>query len=139
MDITLTLPDELGERAKKEFPRGLSAILRSALETELARVDAVNETTDEAIEWVLDLETDEGRRYKGRLQATLVLEGRNDTQLFLADDERVMLYDRGNLKIHDLTDADQDVVDGEIRAISDSDEDFVYAMTRIGHDPIVDL
>ena len=138
MDIMLSVPEELGTRARQEFPRGLSAIFRRALEEDLARLDAVRSSAGEATDWVLDLETDNGNSYQGRLKATLIV-GEDGDQFFVAEDERLIYYDACKLKVHDLTDMDADTLEAHIRGLCGSDEEFVEAMAAIGRDATIDI
>ena len=68
MDITVYLPDEIGQRAK-EHELNLSRLLRDAVTEELSRRGAVAETLKDSEVYEIELEGDAGY-YTGRITGT---------------------------------------------------------------------
>ena len=83
----------------------------------------------------LDLDDGDGRRYKGRVTGALIAESeRNDTQVYLTDDERVIVYDLGERSYW--------VVEVEVeRTLGELLEPGPYsdAMRALGIEPVIDI
>lgn len=104
MDITVYLPDEIGERAKAA-ELNLSRMLRDAVTEELERRTAVENTLSDSQTIELELEDDEGRIYTGRITgAEIARQDHGDWSVFLAQDGRVILYDGERMKYWVLDD-----------------------------------
>ena len=109
MDITVYLPDELGGKAKEaELP--FSRLLRGAVEEELERQATMKLTLKNAGPCELHLEDEEGRPYVGQFVGTSVVEDR-DVQVFVTEDERVLLYDASKMQVHEIDDAQEELRD----------------------------
>ena len=99
MDFTLYLPDEVGERVRAAKNAGslgsLSEVFREAMLRELERMDAVERTLEETRVYEIALADQEGRPYTGRITGKLLVRTDDDTEVYLTDDERVLVYDGG--------------------------------------------
>src|SRR5215207_5262051 len=103
MKVNVYLPDDLGERAKAAGELNLSGLLQGALRDELDRREALASLLDgELPEHELDLEDRNGNHYVGVIHGKLLAEGRHDELVYLTDDERVLVYDAGNLRVDEL-------------------------------------
>ena len=92
MDITVYLPDEVAQRAKAQNVN-LSRVLRDALTTQFAEEDTVSATLEAARTVTLELTTDEGRHYRGRLEAALIGESPSTgTAVYLRRNGEVITY-----------------------------------------------
>jgi hypothetical protein len=91
VDITVYLPDDIGKRAN-EADLPFSHLLRGAVETELARRDAIAETLGDGVE---EHEVDLGD-YAGVITGKLLGTLKDGDQFFLTDDGRVLTYDAHN-------------------------------------------
>ncbi len=133
MDITVYLPDEVAQRAKAQNVN-LSRVLRDALTSQFAEEDAMNATLEKAGTVTLELKTEEGRAYRGRMVATLI--GRDEgrgTHVYLRQSGEVITYrseDRRFLTIADPA--------NELLAILATDE-YIAAMDALGIMAEVDL
>ncbi len=136
MDITCYLPDEVGQRAKAaELP--FSQLLRAAVTEELYRRNAVAQTIEEAEVHQLDLQDNDGRPYIGRLTGTRIGDAggyNGNITVFLADDERVIVYDDERLELHELTDPES-----ELRAWLPDFGNYLDAMHDLGLTPEIDI
>ncbi len=131
VDITVYLPDEIGQRAKEaELP--LSRLLRASVEEELYRRATVAEAMKGATELEVDLEDEEGRPYTGRFAGVVLAEDRNAT-VYLADDERIMVYDDRKCAVHEIDNPEE-----ELRDWLDDDA-YVEAIHTLGLRPVVYL
>ncbi len=131
MDITIYLPNELGERAKREGIN-LSRMLRDELLGELQRRATVSQTLEQTQTYELKLETDEGAFYVGRVNGTVIGES-GDVRVFLTDDERVILYDERESRYSVVQDPAE-----ELRGSLD-DEGYARALGALGLTPVIDL
>jgi post-segregation antitoxin (ccd killing protein) len=131
VDITIYLPDELGERAKRETIN-FSRMLRDALVAHFEEVDTVTRTLENAEEVVLALEDAEGRRYKGRFTAARLSDS-DDPEVYLTTDGTVVLYRPGQLRYTTAQNPEED-----LRGLL-SDENYVAVMDALGIEATVDL
>ena len=99
MDITIYLPDELGQWAK-DAGLNLSQTLRSEVEAERHRRTAVDQTLESAGVVRLRVEGRDGRTYTARLHATTLHEETGDVQAYLGEDGRVYVYDERDSTLH---------------------------------------
>ena len=133
MDITVYLPDEVAQRAKAQNVN-LSRVLRDALTAQFTEEDAVSATLEDAGTVTLDLQTDEGRAYRGRMEATLLGEAADGaTAVYLRRTGEVIAYraeDRAFRAVEDPA--------GELFAILPTDRYFA-AMDALGIVPEIDL
>jgi hypothetical protein len=109
VDITVYLPDEIGEHAKQR-KLNLSRLLRNAVITELERMDTVETTLQTSQEYQLDLEDEDGRAYTGRIVGKeIAWDEREETSVYLTSDERVIAYDGRRLRYWELGDPAEDL------------------------------
>jgi post-segregation antitoxin (ccd killing protein) len=133
MNVNLYLPDDLGRKAKDgKLP--LSQLLREAVAAALERRDAMKATLEGAEEQTIVFEDAEGRSIRGRFTGSLICEEQRDgTQVYLTDDERVILYEPEKARYWELDDPENDLQD-----VLDEGS-YVDAMTALGIDPVVDI
>ena len=133
MDITVYLPDEVAQRAKAQNVN-LSRVLRDALTTQFAEEDAMNATLEKAGTVTLELRTDEGRAYRGRMVATLIGkdEGRG-SDVYLRQSGEVITYRSEDRRFWTVADPASELV-----AVLPTDE-YIAAMDALGIIPEVDL
>ena len=105
MKINVHLPDELGNKVK-EAGLNLSALLRAAAEEELYRRKTVAKTLKDSKEVKLQLEDNEYQAYVGTFTGTLIAEDK-DTQVYMAEDDRVLVYDGDKLTYTVETDPEE--------------------------------
>lgn len=133
MDITVYLPDEVAQRAKAKNVN-LSRVLRDALTAQFTEEDAVSATLEEAGTVTLELQTDEGRAYRGRMEATLLGEASDGaTAVYLRRTREVIAYratDRAFRVVEDPA--------SELFGILPMDRYFA-AMDSLGIVPEIDL
>lgn len=133
MDITVYLPDEVAQRAKAQNVN-LSRVLRDALTAQFAEEDAVSATLEKARTVTLELKTEEGRDYRGRMKATLI--GKDvvgGTDVYLRQGGEVITYRSEDRRF--LTVADPAT---ELLAVLPTGE-YIAAMDALGIMPEVDL
>ena len=93
-------------------------------------------TLDELVEYELDMVDDENRSYIGRITGKRIAEGSRDEQVFVTDDERVLVYDpnvEGRFMCAEVEDPAED-----LQTILDTDL-YVEAMSALGLKAIIDL
>ena len=99
MDITVYLPDEIGASAKQaHLP--LSRMLRDAVEAELDRRATLEFTLSDGIE-EHEVELEE---HTGVITGKFLGEFPNAEQVYVTDDERVLVYDEGRRSVRELDD-----------------------------------
>ena len=129
MDITVYLPDELGQWAKANDVN-LSRMLRDAVTEEQMQRTAIEATSATATEHKLDIEGDEGA-YTLRFTGTRIAEDR-DVEVYLTDDEDVLVYEADKERYSILTDV-EDLSDRLGQGA------YIEAMHALGLKPVVDL
>lgn len=135
MDITVYLPDEIGVKAK-EAGLKFSRILRDGVIAELDRMSAVQAALDGAVQSKeLDLVTDDGRRYIGRLEAALIYEDAN-VGVFLATNEKVYAYDVHTQRLHE---AHSGTLADDLRQWLPNDDDYINVMLQLGQVPVIKI
>jgi post-segregation antitoxin (ccd killing protein) len=133
VDITVYLPDEVAQRAKAQNVN-LSRVLRDALTAQFTEEDAVSATLEEAGTITLELHTDEGRAYRGRMEATLLGEAADGaTAVYLRRTGEVIAYRAEDRAFRTLEDPASDLF-----AILPADRYFA-AMDALGIVPEIDL
>jgi hypothetical protein len=133
VDITVYLPDEVAQRAKAQNVN-MSRVLRDALTAQFAEEDAVSATLEGAKTVILDLKTEEGRVYRGRMEATLI--GRDvgrGTEVYLRQSGEVITYRSEDHRFWTVADPAN-----ELSTILPTDE-YIAAMDALGIMPEVDL
>ena len=137
VDITIYLPDDIGQRAKDKGIN-FSRLLRDALVGEFAEEDAKAKTLESAEDVVLDLTDGDGRKYRGRMRATALVDDQKGRTFYLKEDGAVMVYDPSQ-------DMDRDqLYEVESPALDLKDQlprvDYFAVMDAIGEIPeIIDL
>jgi len=130
VDITVYLPDELGERAKREGIN-LSRMLRDEITASFERTDAMASTLEGTTTYEREIEDKNGYSYTGRITGKLIAED-NDTEVFLTDDERVIAYDCRKADYYEIADPES-----ELRGMRD--EAYLEAMRALGIGIVRDL
>ena len=136
MDVTVYLPDEIRAQAK-EAGMNLSRMLRNAVESELKHRSAMEEIAGEAEEHLLHLETPDGESFEGRVMGTLLCENGKGDQVFVTDDERLIVYYPNQSKYHVLEN-DEEALRETLGNLCDFDE-YISAMAQLGFTATVDL
>ena len=133
MDITIYLPDEVAQRAKAQNVN-LSRVLRDALTAQFAEEAAVSATLERSKTVTLELKTEEGRAYRGRMEATLIGkdEGRG-TEVYLRQSGEVVTYRSEDRRFMTVADPAN-----ELTAVLPTSE-YIAAMDALGIMPEVDL
>jgi hypothetical protein len=133
VDITVYLPDEVAQRAKAQNVN-LSRVLRDALTAQFAEEDAVSTTLEDARTVTLELRTEEGRVYRGRMEATLIGKGvRSGAEVYLRQSGEVITYRSEDRRFRTVDDPAS-----ELLAVLPTDE-YIAAMDALGIVPEVDL
>ncbi len=133
MDITVYLPDDIAQRAKAQNVN-LSRVLRDALTAQFAKEDAVSATLEEARKVSLELRTEEGRPYRGSMDATLIGEDATaGTAVYLRLNGEVICYRPDDRQFWTLTDPERELLTLLPTA------QYIAAMDAIGIVPEVDL
>lgn len=133
MDITVYLPDEVAQRAKAQNVN-LSRVLRDALTAQFAEEDAVSATLEKTRTVTLELKTDEGRAYRGRMEATLI--GKDATTgiaVYLRRSGEVITYRSEDRRFATVANPANELV-----AVLSTGE-YIAAMDALGIMPEVDL
>jgi hypothetical protein len=136
MDITVYLPDELGQWAK-ETGLNLSATLRGGVEAERRRRSAMAATLEDSEAHELPVTDQDGRSYTVRLHGAIIADpgdGTDGLLVFLGKDERVYVFDgRRDQALHEDVDPD------ELRDWLDQDALYLDAMAALGREAVIDI
>lgn len=133
MDFSVYLPDQIGERAKKEELK-LSRMLRDAVIKEFERRDATEATLSSAQTYEFEMVTEEGRPYIARLTGARIA-GDAGVGAYLTTDKRVFLHD-GVV----ITRIDDDEVADVLRlAFVDEPDEYIAACAALGIKAVIDL
>lgn len=132
MDITLYLPDDLGQWAKAQDGLNLSKLFRAAVIDLRERTEATERTLAESDVHELDALDDDGVSYTARLHGAVIGGDPEDlvSTAYLLDDGRVVVFDGERLVF--LRDPD------EMREWLDPGE-FVKAMAAVGRRAVIDV
>lgn len=131
MDITVYLPDELGERAKAvQLP--FSRLLRDAVTKELNRKAAMSKTLSASQEYKVAVEDKDRRVFTGRITGRVIAVS-GDLTVYLTDDERVLVHDAFRTKYWQAHDPQE-----ELRNLLEGGA-YQGAMAALGLDAIIDL
>lgn len=137
MDITVYLPDALGQAARQaDLP--FSRLLRAAVTDELARRTTVATTLKDTAEYLLDVEGLKGPRpYIARfVGAELIRVGERGAshRVFLTNDERVLVYAEEREALIDVTDDPAEKLREWLR-----DDAYLEALKGLGIKPVIDI
>lgn len=130
-DTTVYLPETMKEWAKANKVN-LSRVLREAL-GQLRREEQEMESTLKGAKLVKLAIEDQGRTYIVRFTGVLLAENRAGAQVYLTDDERVVIYEPDHQRYHEVEDAEAELGDW-----LESDA-YVDTMNSLGISPEVDL
>lgn len=143
MKVNIYLPDELGERAKKE-ELNLSRMLRDAVTAEMDLREAMARSLSDVRRYEIELSTDEGDEYIGRVTGTEIANVADDIRIFLTNDRRVLVYNRYDLDVHDLSEPEPGVdpnttLTENLRVWLAEPDDYIRACKALGLKAVVDL
>jgi hypothetical protein len=133
VDITVYLPDEIGAKAK-EADLPFSRMLRDAIETEFARRAAIADTLGDGVE---EHEV-ELQDVTGVITGKFLGETDRGEQIFVTDDERVLVYHSGNMTVEELNDPEAELSTWLENSPGESDT-LGEAMRALGMRPRVRL
>ena len=129
MDITVYLPDEIGQWAK-EAGINLSQTLRAALEAERSRRDTVAPILTDSAEHKIYV-AERGVEYV--LHGALIAQDYDhDVEAYLGEDRRIYVYDVKRERLREISNPD------ELRDWS-SDGLYVDAMRALGRIPVLHI
>ena len=132
MDITVYLPNEIGEKAKAA-KLNLSGLLREAVTEELERRRIVKATLEKPQVYEVDVEDNDGRRrYTGRITGALIARD-GDVTVYLTDDERVLTHNARDSSYWECDDPEEELRDQL------SDGSYAEALHALGLKATVDL
>jgi hypothetical protein len=109
MDITVYLPDEIGERAKAAGLK-LSRLLRGAVVRELERRVAMEQSLEEHQEFTITTEDADGKPYLGRITGRAIAVS-GDVDVYLTTDQRVLVHNTSTLEHWEVDDAKGELLD----------------------------
>jgi hypothetical protein len=134
VDITIYLPDELGQRAKAAG-LNLSRLLRSAVTDEFERREQMAKTLSEPETYELGIEDPDGRGYIGRITGKMIAadDSLNGATAFLTEDQRVIVYHRQ--RYVELDDPVEELRDW----FEDEPAEYAAALEALGEKPVIDL
>jgi hypothetical protein len=125
MNVNVYLPDDIGARAK-EASLPFSQLLQAAVADELERRRIMSETLTDVAVYEVDIEHPDGYVFTGRITGTLIAD-----QVFLTEDERILVYDENRSRVDEVEVGDlEDVLD---------ERRYLEAMVALGEQPIIDL
>lgn len=132
MNVNVYLPDELGKRAKA-VGLPLSRLLQRSVQEELGKMESRAATLEGPQTFELALAID-GHQVMGRLTgARIAGPTRKDIEVFLTEDERILLYDGAAERYF--------VVNDPVEQLRDAldEEAYFEAMDALGETPTIDL
>jgi hypothetical protein len=137
MDITVYLPDEIGERAKKEDLK-LSRMLRDAVIAELDRRGAMVETlsTIETYELWPMTNHETGGLYVGRIRGKRLWSD-GVREVYLTEDKRVLAHDGPDLYRFD--ERPEELVGNLADWMGGPGPEFFEVCEALGIRPVIDL
>lgn len=138
MNFNVYLPDELGQRAKDEQLK-LSRLLRDAVIKELTRKDAMTAVLGEPSTFEVDMLTEDGAAYTGRIKGKQLIEAdvAGPFDVYVTEDHRVILYHPDDKMVHTY----ETVGDELVNVLKDAltGPEFIRACQALGIPPVVDL
>ena len=94
----------------------------------------MNATLTDAETIELNLEDRDGNQYRGRITGKLIASNeRNDLEVYLTDDERIILYDGGKLDYWEVED-----VENELSEALEADA-YADVCRAVGITPVIDI
>ena len=130
---TVYLPDEISRNAR-EAGLNLSGILREGVETELQRRKLMEAMLEETAEYLLELESDRGVHYKGRIKGTRLF--RDDRLgIYLTTDERLILHDEDEYEHFEI----ENISDMEKLRLQLSKEAYISVASALGQEAVIDI
>jgi hypothetical protein len=140
VDITVYLPDEIGERLKKEMKDNdlkPSRLFRDAIVEEFRRRDAMTEALGDSEVYEVLLQDENGLEYTGRITGKMIA-GDQHVALYLTADRRVLAFYPDQMGYDRVDEPGQDLVQNLLRVGLDQDE-FADACRALGVKPVIDL
>ncbi len=138
MDITVYLPDALGQWAKNAG-LNLSQTLRAEVEREQRRRTASREAVAGDVEVFMLPVEEAGRAYVVRFHGVPLHDKRNEVQAFIGENDEIYAYDERDGRFGQFT-SDGAVSRAEwLRGWLDDDEDYIDAMTTLGEQAVIDV
>lgn len=131
MDITVYLPDELGQRAKAENVN-LSRLLRDTLEAQFREDDTMAAVLDDATQFTLALENEDGIGYRGRFTGKLIARG-EAVEVYLTDSGNVLVYDPDKLTYWTET------PETDLQELIGDQDAYLEAMAALGREATINL
>lgn len=132
MDITVYLPDSLGEQAKAAGIN-LSRMLRDAVQGDLNRRQTMAKTLEDAQVYEIPaLSDDHGVPFTGRITGKLITEA-EEASVYLTTDGRVLFVAETFHTYYEVDDP------ADLRRMLRDDDAYKRACREIGVDPIIDL
>jgi hypothetical protein len=143
MKVNVYLPDELGERAK-EADLNFSRMLRDAVSTELERREAMDKSLIDSRRYEVELSTEEGDEYIGRVIGNEIANVADDIRIFLTKDRRILAYNRYELEVHDLSEPEPGVdpnttLAENLRVWLADPDNYIRACKALGLKAVIDL
>jgi hypothetical protein len=136
MDITVYLPDDIGQWAKNN-ELNLSAMLRAAVIEERDQRKAMAETLGDSAVHELTVEDGEGGYYTVRLHGAQIAEAHGgpggDRYVYLTEDERLIVYSESRSRLY------EDIDVSDLREWIDDDGDYIAAMRALGQNAVIDI
>jgi hypothetical protein len=140
VDITVYLPDEIGQRAKDEDLK-LSRMLRDAVTSELQRRDAVAEALDDVEVYEFELRDDpiSDVTYTGRITGKRIAgDSPENVAVYLTTDRRVFAVYPDQMTYTRLDDPPEDFVASLLES-GLADDEIKQACRALGIQPVIDL
>lgn len=135
-DVTVRLDTELRAKASPEgLNINMSRLFEDALREEIRRLETIQETLSDGLEDVrLDLEDADGRGYVGRFRGKRL--GETDhVEVFLAEDERLIVYDLDKRDWCDLAQSETSIYDW----LPDDSGVLAEVLHALGETPEIDI
>jgi post-segregation antitoxin CcdA len=131
-DVTVRIDTELREKAR-DLGINLSRLFEDTLRDVVAQHVARATTVSEPQIFEVALEDDEGT-YTGRITgARIASNDYKDIEVFLTNDERVILYHGDSMRFWAIEDAAEELRDSLVPS------EYAAAMRALGLDPVIDI
>lgn len=137
VDVTVTLPDDMRQRAKQE-KLNLSQLLRDALAAEFEKKDAMTRLAAEPQTYEVSLRDHKGRNYKGKIVGKLIVD-RGSQAMYATADGRFLFVDSGG---------SYDEVGPEVENVAvfltewlkgEPDDEIIDAFEALGVEAVIEL
>ena len=134
MNHNVYLPDEVSEQAKAA-ELNLSRLLRDAVTNELERRKAVAATLNDVQVHEVEIEDSDGQFWTGRITGTCIAQDndKGEVEVYLTDDERVIVYDGRRRQYHEINDPENELRDWLWPA------GYTDALLALGMTPVIDI